>query len=289
METIGGVEQGRVGTTPQAGTGTADAAFTSSIAELYDQLLAPMIFAPYALDLAGRVAALAPSHVLEIAAGTGVATRALARTLPVHADVLATDLNPAMLARAAAVGTPRPVRWQQADAADLPFEDASFDVAACQFGVMFFPDKARAFAEARRVLRSGGTLVFSVWGPLENNEFTDVVVATLARLFPEDPPRFMTRTPHGYFDPETISRDLAAAGFTTAPRFETVVARSHAESARVTAVALCQGTPLRNEIEARAGADLAEATSACAAALAARFGQGPIDGKLEAQVVTVQA
>jgi SAM-dependent methyltransferase len=194
-----------------------------------------------------------------------------------------------MLERAAAVGTPRPVRWQQADAADLPFDDARFDVAACQFGVMFFPDKAQAFSEARRVLRRGGAFVFSVWGRLEENEFTDTVVATLARLFPEDPPRFMARTPHGYFDQGTISRDLAQAGFLATPRYETVVARSRAPSAQVTAVALCQGTPLRNEIEARAGADLAEATAACAEALATRFGEGPIEGKIEAHLVTVRA
>jgi ubiquinone/menaquinone biosynthesis C-methylase UbiE len=291
MDATGSIEQGRVHAVPQArpASGPGDAAFTSSIAELYDRHLAPMIFEPYALDLARRVAALDPTRVLEIAAGTGVATRALARALPARVDLVATDLNPAMLGRAAAVGTPRPVRWQQADAAHLPFDDARFDVAACQFGAMFFPDKARAFSEARRVLRRGGALVFSVWDRLEENEFTDTVVAALARLFPRDPPQFMARTPHGYFDPGVISRDLADAGFVAAPRFETVVARSHAASAQVTAVALCQGTPLRNEIEARAGASLAEATSACAAALASRFGEGPIAGKIQAHLVTVQA
>lgn len=288
MDAVGPIEQGRARGASQEGPGPGDAAFTRSIAELYDRVLAPMIFEPYALDLAERVAVLDPASALEIAAGTGVATRALTRTLPVRADLVATDLNPAMLERAASVGTPRPVRWQQADAAHLPFDDARFDVVACQFGVMFFPDKARAFAEARRVLRRGGTLVFSVWGRLEDNEFTDAVVATLARLFPHDPPQFMTRTPHGYFDPATISRDLAQGGFVAAPRLETVTARSYAESAQVAAVALCQGTPLRNEIEARA-AGLAEVTSACAAALTSRFGAGPIDGKLEAHVVTVQA
>lgn len=291
MDAIGSFDQGPGRTAPPAGPGRgpSDAAFTSAIAELYDRHLAPMIFEPYALEMAGRVAALDPARVLEIAAGTGVATRALARALPARVDLIATDLNPAMLERAAAVGTPRPVRWQQADAMDLPFDDARFDVAACQFGAMFFPDKARAFAEVRRVLRRGGAFVFSVWGRLEENEFTDVVVAELARLYPEDPPRFMQRTPHGYLDPRTISRDLADAGFTATPRFETVTARSRAPSAQVTAFALCQGTPLRNEIEARAGAGLAEATAACAAALISRFGAGPIDGKIEAHLVTVEA
>lgn len=287
------VEPGRGHVAPPAPPApeTGGAAFTSAIAELYDRLLAPMIFEPYALDLAGRVAALDAARVLELAAGTGVGTRALTRALPARVDLVATDLNPAMLERAAAVGTPRPVRWQQADAAHLPFDDAGFDAVACQFGVMFFPDKVKAFSEARRVLRRGGALVFSVWDRLEENEFTDTVVAALARLFPGDPPRFMARTPHGYFDQGAISRDLTGAGFLAAPRFETVAARSRAASAQITAIALCQGTPLRNEIEARAGAGagLAEATSACAAALASRFGQGPIDGKIQAILVTAGA
>jgi ubiquinone/menaquinone biosynthesis C-methylase UbiE len=291
MDAKGSVEQGRVHAAPPSRPvpGPGDAAFTSSMADLYDRHLAPMIFEPYALDLADRVAALDPTRVLEIAAGTGVATRALARALPARVDLVATDLNPAMLERAAAVGTPRPVRWQQADATHLPFDDAGFDVVACQFGVMFFPDKVQAFSEARRVLRRGGTLVFSVWDRLEENDFTDTVMAALAHLFPRDPPRFMARTPHGYFDQGAISRDLAGAGFVAAPRFETVSARSHSASAQVTAIALCQGTPLRSEIEARAGVGLAEATSACAAALASRFGEGPIDGKIQAHLATVQA
>lgn len=271
------------------GSRPGDAAFTGAIAELYDRHLGPMIFEPYALDLAGRVAALDPASVLELAAGTGVATRALARTLPARAAIVATDLNPAMLERAQAVGTSRPVWWRQADAMEIPFEDAAFDAVACQFGAMFFPDKVRAFSEARRVLRRGGGLVFSVWGRLEASEFTDTVVATLARLFPRDPPRFMQRTPHGYFEQGAIARDLAGAGFAAAPRFQAVEARSRAPSAQVAAMALCQGTPLRGEIEARTGPGLAEATAACAEALAARFGAGAIDGGMEAYVVSVRA
>ena len=266
----------------------SDTVFAGSIPELYDSHLVPLIFEPYAADLAGRVAALGPSRVLETAAGTGAVTRALARVLPAPAELLATDLNQPMLDRAAAVGTERPVRWQQADAMRLPFDDAGFDVVACQFGVMFFPDKVRAFAEARRVLRRGGALVFNVWDRIVENEFADVVTAALAGLFPADPPRFMARTPHGYFDRDAIARDLGDAGFAAAPRFETVAARSRAPSARVPAVAYCQGTPLRNEIEARSGAGLAEATSACAAAIAERFGEGPVDGKIQAHIVIVQ-
>lgn len=265
-----------------------DTRFTGSIPELYDSLLVPLIFAPYAADLANRVAARHPSRVLETAAGTGAVTRAMAHALPLQVDLVATDLNQPMLDRAAAIDTPRPVKWQQADASRLPFDDASFDIVVCQFGVMFFPDKARAFAEARRVLRNGGVLLFNVWDRIEENEFANTVTAALADLFPADPPLFMVRTPHGYFDPQVISRDLADAGFSAAPRFETIAARSRAASARVPAVAYCQGTPLRNEIEARSGGGLDDATSACATAIAERFGTGPVDGKIQAHVVVAQ-
>jgi ubiquinone/menaquinone biosynthesis C-methylase UbiE len=243
---------------------------------------------PLSGDLANRVAVLNPSRVLETAAGTGVVTRALANALPTHVDLIATDLNQPMLDRAAAVGTRRPVKWQQTDATQLPFDDASFDIIVCQFGMMFFPDKARAMSEARRVLRPGGTLLFNVWDRIEENEFANTVTAALADLFPTDAPLFMVRTPHGYFDTKTISRDLAKAGFSAVPRFKTIAARSRAASARVPAIAYCQGTPLRNEIEARSDAGMAEATSACAKAIAERFGAGPVDGKIQAHIVIVQ-
>jgi ubiquinone/menaquinone biosynthesis C-methylase UbiE len=266
----------------------SDTVFAGSIPELYDSVFVPLIFEPYAGDLARRVAALGPSRVLETAAGTGVVTRAMAEALPAQVELVATDLNQPMLDRAAATGTRRPVRWQQADAMQLPFDDASFDVVVCQFGVMFFPDKVRAFAEARRVLRRAGTLLFNVWDRIEDNELADTVTIALAGVFPADPPRFMVRTPHGHFDLEAISRDLAAAGFGETPRFETVAARSRAASARLAAIAFCQGTPLRNEIEARSAAGLAEATSRCAAAIAERFGAGPIDAKIQAHIVAVR-
>src|ERR1700761_972140 len=208
-----------------------DTRFSGSIPELYDRYLVPMIFEPYAEDLARRVVMHRPSHVLEIAAGTGVVTRMMANALPRDVDLIATDLSQPMLDRAMAIGTPRPVTWQQADAGLLPFDDESFDIVVCQFGVMFFPDKVRAFSEARRVLRLGGVLLFNVWDRIEENEFANTVTEALARLFPEDPPRFMVRTPHGYFNLETISRDLADAGFSAAPRVETIAVRSRAASA----------------------------------------------------------
>jgi SAM-dependent methyltransferase len=264
-----------------------DKVFAGSIPQLYDSHLVPLIFEPYAEDLAKRLAARSPARVLEIAAGTGAVTRRLAATLPQGAAIVATDLNQPMLDMAASVGTARPVEWRQADAMQLPFPDASFDAVVCQFGVMFFPDKAKAFSEARRVLRPGGAFLFNAWDRIEENEFADTVTAALATLFPGDPPRFMARTPHGYHDPAAIGRDLAAGGFTAKPQFEVVAARSRAASARIPAIAYCQGTPLRNEIEARDKSKLGEATDTAEKALAARFGRGAVDGKIQAHVVSI--
>jgi len=265
-----------------------DASFAGSIPALYEQYLVPMIFAPYAADLARRAVVARPRRVLEIAAGTGVVTRALVDALP-DADIIATDLNPAMLEQAQSVGTARPVQWRQADAMALPFADGEFDAVVCQFGVMFFPDKPHAFAEVRRVLKPGGTFLFNVWDRVEENEFADAIGDALAREFPDDPPRFMARTPHGYHDVAAIARDLAAAGFAPAPRIETLAFRSRAQSPRIVAFAYCQGTPWRNEIEARDASRLEAATDAAEAEIARRFGTGGVDGKIQAHVVEVEA
>ncbi|OUL83061.1 class I SAM-dependent methyltransferase [Paraburkholderia hospita] len=266
-----------------------DTGFTGSIPEIYERYLVPMIFEPYASDLASRAASVQPSRVLEIAAGTGVVTRAMADALPEYVEIVATDLNQAMLDCAATLGTHRPVTWQQADAMHLPFDDASFDLIVCQFGAMFFPDKARAFAEARRVLRSGGVLLFNVWDRIEENAFTVTVSDALGRLYAADPPSFLQRVPHGYWETNIIARDLANGGFDAPPpRIETIAKRSGAGSAQAAAIAFCQGTPIRAEIEARSGATLDEATAACATALRKRFGGSAIDGRIQAHVVTAQ-
>ena len=193
-----------------------------------------------------------------------------------------------MLETAAQVGTARPVQWRQADAMQLPFADGEFDAVVCQFGVMFFPDKGKAFGEARRVLRPGGAFGFNAWDRIEDNELADAVTSALATLFPDDPPRFLARTPHGYHDPAAIERDLRAGGFAQPARIDTVAARSVAPTARHPAIAYCQGTPLRSEIEARDAARLGEATDFAAAAVARRFGTGPVDAKMQAHIVIVE-
>ncbi|HEY4892701.1 MAG TPA: class I SAM-dependent methyltransferase [Reyranella sp.] len=262
-----------------------DKVFAGSIPEIYDRFLVPLIFDPYAADLAGRVALAQPRDVLETAAGTGVLTRALASRLAPSTRIVATDLNQPMLDQASQRQADGRAEWKQADALALPFGDGGFDVVACQFGVMFFPDKVQGYKEARRMLRPGGRFLFNVWGPIEDNDFADVVTQALARVFPGDPPRFMARTPHGHHDVGRIREDLKSAGFADLS-VDAVDATSKAASARHAAVAFCQGTPLRNEIEARDASRLEEATNQAADALARRFGKDAIEGRIRALVIT---
>jgi ubiquinone/menaquinone biosynthesis C-methylase UbiE len=264
----------------------SDKLFAGSIPELYDRLLVPLIFEPYARDLAERLAGIEPRDVLETAAGTGVVTRAMASRLPAATRMVVTDLNQPMLDRAAgSLPDEERIEWRQADALALPFADQSFDAVVCQFGAMFFPDKVQGYKEARRVLKPGGRFFFSVWDRIEDNEFADVVTQAMAEMFPDDPPRFLARTPHGHHDAERIRADLNAAGFTDIS-IEGVDARSRASSPDDVAIAYCQGTPLRNEIEARDPAGLERATQHAADAVARRFGNGAVDGRIRALVIT---
>jgi ubiquinone/menaquinone biosynthesis C-methylase UbiE len=265
-----------------------DKVFSGAIPEFYERYLVPLIFEPYARDLAARVTSAKPERVLEIAAGTGVVTRALASQLPITTEIVATDLNLPMLGHAKTLmGRNDRVEWKTADAQNLPFEDGSFDAVACQFGLMFFPDKARAFKEARRVLKPSGHYYFSVWDRISNNEFAEVVTQALEEMFPNDPPRFLARTPHGHYDVDLLRPALEAAGFTSIS-VDAIDARSRAPSPREPAVAYVQGTPLRNEVEARDPARLDEATTRASGAIAERFGTGAVDGRIRAYVVTAR-
>jgi ubiquinone/menaquinone biosynthesis C-methylase UbiE len=244
-----------------------------------------MIFSPYADDLVARLATLKHGRLLETAAGTGVVTRALHSTLPPDVSIVATDLNQPMLDYASSQLSSERVTWQQADAQRLPFADDMFDAVVCQFGVMFFPDKTQAFAEAFRVLKPGGRYLFSVWDSIEANEFADAVVKAVAALFPQDPPMFLARTPHGHYDTEAMEAQLRTVGFRTTA-VETLTRESKSPSALSVAIGYCQGTPMRNEIEVHGAAMLAAATKVAAAAITAGYGSGPVTGLVRAHVIT---
>jgi SAM-dependent methyltransferase len=267
----------------------ADKTFAGAIPEVYERYMVPLLFEPYARDLAERVAPLGARRVLELAAGTGVLTRRLAQVLDETVSIVATDLNPQMLEQGIVMGTRRSVEWRTADALALPFPDRSFDLVVCQFGAMFFPDKPRAWAEARRVLGPGGRLVFNVWDRIERNGFADTVQGAVASLYEQDPPSFMARVPHGYFDPELIRADLRQGGFEHPPMLETVDLPTTAASPRIPAVAICQGTPLRHEIETRDPAGVLPSTDAATTAVAARFGCGAVVADSRAFLVSVES
>ena len=263
----------------------SDAHFAGSIPALYDQYLVPLLFEPYAQDLATRLADLEQGVLIEVAAGTGVVTRALSQSLPPAVQIVATDLNQGMLELGRRQASSPRLTWQQADAQQLPFRDASAMAVVCQFGVMFMPDKHAAYCEALRVLDPGGRYIFNVWDRLDLNQVTAVVAQAVAGLFPGDPPRFVERTPFGYYDVAVIRADLERAGLGRI-EIETVEKVSRAPSAQHAAFGLCKGTPLRGEIEARDPARLDEATIAATEAVMARFGRGAFDNRMSAHIVT---
>lgn len=262
-----------------------DALFAGSIPALYHDHLGSLLFAPYARDLARRTAALQPRRILETAAGTGIVTEALLEAS--QAGIVATDLNQAMLDVAAArIDSPR-VEFRQADAQALPFADAGFDAVVCQFGVMFFPDRIGAYKEVRRVLAPGGAFLFNVWDSLDENPVSKAVAETVAGLFPDDPPSFLSRTPFGYHDKARIEADLRAAGF-TGIEAETVRLRSAVPSARDVAIGLTHGSPLRAEIEAHGEGALERAADAVATTLS-RLGRGAgAEAPMSAHVVVAR-
>jgi ubiquinone/menaquinone biosynthesis C-methylase UbiE len=261
-----------------------DTVFAGSIPAIYDQYMVPLIFAPYAKLVAERAAELRPQRILETAAGTGVVTQELHRALP-EAEIIATDLNAPMLEQAAKRISASNVRFQPADAQALPFNDNSFDLVVCQFGVMFFPDKVRANSEARRVLRDGGRYMLVIWDRIEHNLATMAAGRAVGDLFPGDSVRFYERVPFRYHDIGLIERDLLAAGFTDI-EYETVELHSRAVSAREAAVALVQGTPVRSDIEQIDPTMLGQATDAAEAALRQYEGPDGFDAPMSARLVT---
>ena len=265
-----------------------DKLFAGSIPENYDRYMVPLIFEPFAADIAQRAERLSPSAVLETAAGTGVVTRVLAPKLSPSANYVVTDLNQPMLDYAASQQAPdNRITWRQADALALPFENAAFDLVCCQFGAMFFPDRTAGYREAKRVLKPGGHFLFNVWDCIEENIFANDVTNALAKIFPNDPPRFLARTPHGYHDTALIRRELEEAGFSRV-EIETRTEQSRASSPRVPAVAYCQGTPLRKEIEARDAGKLESATDYAASVVADRHGSGEVAAKIQAHVILAE-
>ncbi len=256
--------------------------FTGSVPVNYDRYLGPALFEPYAADLTARIPKHEGVRVLELACGTGVATRRLREALPDSATLVATDLNEPMLEYASSAVPAGGISWQQADAQQLSFADGSFDVVACQFGLMFLPDKVQGLREARRVLSPGGLFVASVWQSIDDSSYTRPMQTVLEALFPDSPPRFLD-VPYGYNDPRRIQADLAAAGWRDA-QVEAVRLRGESPSALEFATGFAAGSPLTHELVER-GADLDAVAAAIAQALSPG-GETPFAVDLAAFVIS---
>jgi SAM-dependent methyltransferase len=261
-----------------------DSAFAGSLPQIYEDCLVPILFEPYAIDIAARAAALAPRDLLEVAAGTGVVTAHLARALP-EARIVASDLNPDMLRVAAGRGLPASIRWEPADAQALPFGDAAFDLVLAQFGVMFYPDRAAGYREAKRVLRAGGTFLFNVWDRIEANCGSHAVHLALQAALPEPKPGFLARAPFGYHDRALIETELRGAGFTEIA-FAEVKRLGDAGLTETLLHGLVAGTPLAAELAAHPP-ELARRAEA--AALQAVKTAAEREGGLTLQAVVVTA
>jgi ubiquinone/menaquinone biosynthesis C-methylase UbiE len=241
----------------------SNAAFVGSVPQNYDRYLGPLLFHHYADDLVVRLAVKPGIRVLETACGTGIVTARLARRLAGQGTLVATDLNDPMMAYARSKGTVGPdVEWRQADATALPFEDALFDAVVSQFGLMFFPDKAKGVREAWRVLRPGGQYLFSVWDALAHNAVARITHETVATFFPADPPQFYT-VPFSLHDTTQVSAWLTAAGFeNVAPIPVAQVGTS--PSAADAAIGLIEGNPIAAAIAERRPAAVPEVKAAVA-------------------------
>lgn len=264
---------------------TNHAAFTGSIPETYDRGLGPVIFADYAREMAARAAACKPRRVLETAAGTGIVTRALREALSADTAITSTDLNPPMLdiARQKLEGAENLI-LRPADAQNLPFADESFDLAVCQFGIMFYPDKALSFGEIHRVLEPGGHYLFSVWDSHAHNPYAAAVEDVIQGLFPVDPPRFF-HVPFSCAAIDPLKEMLIAAGFTDITISVIPFAKTIPD-VDAFAHALIYGNPLQAEIRERSAVDPDEAASRIAAVLRTKFGDS---GKMDMQTIFYSA
>jgi ubiquinone/menaquinone biosynthesis C-methylase UbiE len=265
----------------------ANVQFTGSVPTAYDRYLGPMLFEPFADDLVARLRFSPAATVLEIAAGTGILTARLRRAMPATATLTATDLNEPMLAFARAKMPGAPITWRQADAQDLPFPEGAFDVVACQFGLMFVPDKARAFREARRVLRRDGQLVFNVWLSLADNPVGRIAHDTIAPFFSADPPTFY-EVPFGFHDESRIREVVRAAGFEVVS-CQRIALEARSPSAVDAARGLITGNPILLAVTERATAPVETVVQAVAAALVAEGGAGPLRLPMRALVVVARA
>jgi ubiquinone/menaquinone biosynthesis C-methylase UbiE len=265
-----------------------NAQFAGTIPAAYDRYLGPILFQPYAEDLAARLKVDANGSVLELACGTGILTRILRDRLPATTRLVATDLNEPMIRNAAEkFRQGEAVEWQQVDASSLPFDDESFDAVVCQFGIMFLPDKMLGAREAHRVLKPGGVFLFNVWDSMEHNHLGRIAHETITGFFEKDPPAFY-QVPFGYHDQGEIKRVLENAGFRDI-RLDIVAKVGGASRPEDAAQGLVHGNPVAVAITERDPSLLPVITKAVADALKKEFGEASLRAPMQAIVGEARA
>jgi len=260
----------------------ASISYSGTIPEFYDRFLGPLLFQPYAMDLASRTCQGSADHVLEIACGSGLVTRQLIRKLPSWSELIASDINPDMIATAKERVKEEHIDWLVADRQDLPFRESSFDLVVCQFGFMFMPEKGRAFKEAARVLKPDGRLLFNVWDRIENNPLIDLADKTVRGFFPVDPPSFY-QVPFSFYDVGTIQELLDAAGFRNT-KIELVKEQSFSPTARDAATGIVDGIPVSTYIQKCNPALLDVIRNRVEKEIARLFGSNPLRAPMAAWV-----
>jgi SAM-dependent methyltransferase len=264
-------------------TQAVNTSFVGTIPENYERYLGPLMFKPYAQDLACRLVVGERAEVLELACGTGILTSELLSMLDPGVHLVASDLNEPMLAIAQQKIRDRRIEWQQADAAALPFDAGRFDAVICQFGIQFFTDKVVAATEVRRVLRPGGVFLFSTWGGPHRNPLAHIAQQTAEACFPGDTPTFY-HVPWSYGDTREIESDLRAGGFRHVS-IQPVSLVGRAPSADHAAMGIVQGSPMANAINERRSITVDAFTAVISASLTRELGDGPLALPMQAWIV----
>lgn len=220
--------------------------FSGNIPENYDKYLGPFLFEPYAQDFVKKISNPEAKNILEIACGTGRVTKHLRKLFPYTVKIIATDINPEMLKVAKKNIEDNSVQFKIADAQELPFADNTFDLIVCQFGYMFVPDKPKAFAEAYRVLKKGGCLLFNTWDSIENNAVINTVNKIIANFLSDAPPKFF-QVPFSMNNKDELLQLVQGAKFTKI-NISKVKKEAISHSALEVVKGLITGNPVYNEI-----------------------------------------
>ena len=183
-------------------------------AEIYERHMVPAIFGPWAEDLLALATPKPGERVLDVACGTGVVTRLVAQRVGPTGTVVGLDLNPGMLAVARAV-PPRhgaQIEWREGNVGAIPVADATFDLALCQQGLQFFPDRPAALREIRRVLAPRGRLALSVWRPMQHSSGFEALATALGRLIAPEAAAIM-QGPFALGSADELRTLVTGAGF----------------------------------------------------------------------------